>query len=590
MSKTQQQPEAVERRGFRVSTAIIRNLIRAQAGTLGKAVLEYVMNAIDAGSDEVRIDLNQDSVTIKDRGRGFTTRQEIEEWFENFGFEHEENDHRTYGKFGIGRAQLWNFASTFWRTHTFSMDVDIRAKGLDYDLAEGLDPIEGTLVVGKFYEPLGLREQVEFEREFSSLVKYSHVPVYLNGEKISKVPQSEKWTHDTEDAWVLLNNSRALDVYNQGILVRSYSSFMVGSGGVVVTKPGISFELNMARNDVLQHSCKVWKKLKPILQSMVDKSQAKKADQSEATLANVALRLISGEVQLDNVREFRLIKDISGRGSTLEQFFRAALRRGGVVCVGEKGDPVMESIHRQNLAFVITPDTLGRFGAESASALASLLKRIHWRWMRLDDLAFSDDVQKLRDLVQANMVRIPDSKLAPAEKAIILAIRRYDMLIRRAVTAAGYGATNPDEDYRRKIVAGEAPSAFAWTDGQTYIALEKKTLALAKQGLPGIITIANILVHEYLHRSDSTDTHAHDQQFYESFENVVTNPQSSDLVGRFVQGVTSGFINEARKLKLPMTKALKKSMDLDEYEIDQGSVSENNPSDETDRSALQAAA
>jgi hypothetical protein len=569
MSIAKQEPEAVERRGFRVSTAIIRNLIRAQAGTLGKAVLEYVMNAIDAGSDEVRIELSQNSITIKDRGRGFTSRTEIEEWFENFGFEHEEGDHRTYGKFGIGRAQLWNFASTFWRTHTFSMDVDIRAKGLDYDLAEGLTPIEGTEVVGRFYEPLGLREQVEFEREFSSLVKYSHVPVYLNGQVVSKKPQSEKWTHETEEAWVLLNGARVLDVYNQGILVRSYSSYMVGAGGVVVTKPGVNFELNMARNDVLQHSCKVWKKLKPILQSMVDRAQAKKADQSEATLANVAVRLISGEIPYENAREFRLFKDITGRGSTLEQFARAAWRRGGVICVGEKGDPVMETLHRQNMAFVITPDTQSRFGAESASALEILLKRIPMRWSLLEGLSFRDDVQDLKSLVTNKMVRVPDEKLAPVEKAILQAVRRQDGLIQRAVAAAGFGEAEGEKSTRRKIVAGEAPSALAWTDGHSYIALEKKTLALAKQGMPGIMNIANILVHEYLHRSSSSDSHAHDQQFYESFENVVTDPRSAELVGRFVQKVTGGFIVEARRLKLPITRALMDSIAFSEYELEQ---------------------
>lgn len=556
------EPVARTRRDFRVNTAIIRNLIKAQAGTLSKAVLEYVMNAIDAGSTEVRITLSESTVTIADTGKGFATRKEIEDWFEDFGFEHFEGDGRTYGRFGIGRAQLWNFASTLWRTSSFSMDVDIREKGLDYELVEGLEPVIGTTVTGTFYEPLDLRARVDFEREFLDLVKYSYVPVYLNGELISKAPDVATWTHDTPEAYILLNNSRSLNVYNLGVLVRSYPVYMVGSGGIVVTKPGVRLELNMARNDVLQHSCAVWKKIKPLLQRMVDKAQAKKPEQSEAVLSNVALRLVSGELNWLSASDYRLVKDITGRSHTLSAALRGAQNRSGKLCAGKRGDQAMEALHKSKTCFVILEETLDRFNAESVSDLETLFKRVCPQPWLLRGVEFIDDTVALRKAVSSNMIRVPDSKLKPAERVALLAIRTYARLIRDAVAQSGYYSCDTVLA-NRQIQAGEAAAAHAWTDGSSYIALRRETLALANQGYPGFYTLASILVHEYLHGDASTDTHSHDQSFYEGFESVTTDAQSALRVGRFVQNATARYLRLMHEKKLPLTAALRGSLDVE---------------------------
>jgi hypothetical protein len=119
-----------EKRQLSVHPAIIFDLIKGQAGSLGKAVLECVMNSVDSGSTRVTVDITNRGVNIQDDGRGFQSRKEIEDWFEVFGFPHEEGDGRIYGKFGIGRGQLWSFCSTIWRTNTFEMSVDIKKSGL----------------------------------------------------------------------------------------------------------------------------------------------------------------------------------------------------------------------------------------------------------------------------------------------------------------------------------------------------------------------------------------------------------------------------------------------------------------------------
>lgn len=97
---------------FAIHPAVIRQLIENQAGTLSKAVLEGVMNGVDAmvdrkGKDKPRVDitLEFDHVIIRDNGRGFTSREEILDVFRVFGLP--QTATKTYGRFRIGRGQLF---------------------------------------------------------------------------------------------------------------------------------------------------------------------------------------------------------------------------------------------------------------------------------------------------------------------------------------------------------------------------------------------------------------------------------------------------------------------------------------------------
>ena len=159
-------------RTFSVDPAIIYSLISAQAGTLAKALLECIMNSVDAGASEVTITFDQTTLRVTDNGRGFTKVEEIEKYFEVFGFPHENDalqSQRVYGQFGIGRAQLWTFASTVWRTAQFQMDVDIKNRGLEYERRDNCEPVPGVTIEGRFYEPLSARDVLVTEKELADL-------------------------------------------------------------------------------------------------------------------------------------------------------------------------------------------------------------------------------------------------------------------------------------------------------------------------------------------------------------------------------------------------------------------------------------
>lgn len=112
-------PTGAQRRAFKIHSSIIKTLIHEQSGSLPKAVAELVMNSIDAGA--TRIDLTVDATgafEFVDDGKGFQSRDEIEQFFETFGTPHVNGD-ALYGRFRCGRGQIMSYASTVWRSGQF---------------------------------------------------------------------------------------------------------------------------------------------------------------------------------------------------------------------------------------------------------------------------------------------------------------------------------------------------------------------------------------------------------------------------------------------------------------------------------------
>lgn len=73
-----------EARRFVMHPNLLYDVILRQAGSLEKAILEGVMNAIDAGASRCVVRLEARKVVIEDDGRGFRSRSEIEAFFETF--------------------------------------------------------------------------------------------------------------------------------------------------------------------------------------------------------------------------------------------------------------------------------------------------------------------------------------------------------------------------------------------------------------------------------------------------------------------------------------------------------------------------
>ena len=81
-----------ERREFRMDPALLWSVIESQAGSAEKALLEAIMNAVDAGATRCDITLSETGYSVQDDGGGFKSRDDIEQFFETFGTPHKDGD------------------------------------------------------------------------------------------------------------------------------------------------------------------------------------------------------------------------------------------------------------------------------------------------------------------------------------------------------------------------------------------------------------------------------------------------------------------------------------------------------------------
>lgn len=524
--------ETVDTRQFSVSPHIIYSLIKAQAGSLAKGVLECVMNSVDAGAAHIDITLDNHRLTVTDDGKGFQTRAEIEACFEVFGFEHQEGD-RSYGQFGIGRAQLWNFCSTVWHTNGFRMDVDIKNRGLDYDLVGNVNPVQGLRIEGTFYDPMSTSDVLACERELKELAMFVHIPVTFNGERISQDPATRKWTHETPDAWISLSNvSRNLTVYNLGVKVKDYSSWHVGTGGLVVTKPGVRLALNMARNDILMAECKVWKRIKPFLQGKADEVVKKASRLTEEQMVNMATRFLSGDMTYADVSNRKLVRDVVGGNHTLAEFYeRAWACFDRVVTYAPKNDagPAAEESHRQGYCFVLAQKTLQRFSVQTVDELmrkveaqleaegmelVALREQLVQGTRTVQRLKVEEVWKKACSKIADGHTDIPHKAWTKQEQAAMAALRVSSMTVLRMLKKIGLVASDAA---LRELRLGVSEVADAWTDGTNTITLERRTIARLDKGCAGALNVVSALVYEYLHENATNGTHMHDEEFHERY-------------------------------------------------------------------------
>lgn len=242
---------------FKLHPSVIYSIIREQAGSPEKALAELVMNSIDAGAQNIHLDLTAEKFCIKDDGLGFKSLDEIEMFFGKFGTPHQKND-SAYGQFRLGRGQCFSLSKTEWRSGQFGMSVDLACVGKTethgYQLHEFADHVQGCVISGEFYESLHIfdrtqspfvfdrmiQEQLDrflnkpsfsifegdsfFERLMANLCLLKGVNFYFNGHLVNGLLESNKHhILETDTANYYLNKSSkgGIILLNKGIYIGS---------------------------------------------------------------------------------------------------------------------------------------------------------------------------------------------------------------------------------------------------------------------------------------------------------------------------------------------------------------------------------
>lgn len=531
MSATQESGKG-ERREFRMHKNLLWSVVQSQAGTLSKALLECVMNSVDAGGSFCRIDIKRDTIKVVDDGKGFASRTEVEDFFEQFGTPHAEGD-ATFGKFRMGRGMLMSWCINRWRSGNFLMDVNIRDNGLEYDLHTYPEFVAGCEIDCTLYDKLEPSALIRLIDELRELCKYAPIKVLVNGERISQDLSKIKWTDEDENAYYLIRDSaRSMEVYNLGVMVRGYWSGEFGVTGIVVSKKQL--QVNFARNDVLVQKCEVFKAISQKLRAYSKKAEKDKPRSNEAYRQMMMEKMMTGAFDtldefVDAVREAKVFTDYGGRHLTVDGMLSQVRERGGSLVAIEEDSIKADKVQQGRLALVIDPKTTQR--ARNVP-LPEILKRIEGNlrtFMQGDPRApvcmlemfesLSDaivDLDVVGAMIDESMKIIEPEKYTKEERLLLGVLQRLSYHF--------YGATGSHT--ARKLGIMESESYDGVTDGCKVVFVNRKFLNIG--GAAGNVfkafdALKTLLLHEYLHDSDDSSGHDHPAEFYEKFHDLLSN-------------------------------------------------------------------
>ncbi|HHP5492931.1 TPA: ATP-binding protein [Aeromonas veronii] len=535
-----------ERRQFQLHPAIIKSIINEQAGSITKAFAELVMNAIDAEATRIDIEATADGkFKLIDNGKGFTSRQEIEMFFETFGSPHVDGDAK-YGRFRIGRGQIMSYARTVWRSGKFEMRVDLESDGefFGYDLIEHEDEVSGCTITGETYrvdayltldELLGSNSVYYCSDGLENMVRYVSIPVFVNGSQINELPESRKWDFEDDHAWYLFDRKNMLQVYNLGVYVCNIEAKEFGIGGVVVSKRALS--LNMARNTVVIHKCDVWNAITSEINNRFSLRLEKTGKLTEPEVTRLLRELAFGKKTIElhiqkKLRTTKFIKDVFGQLKTPDDIVSGDL----FTLYDGKHMAIAERAQSSGLAVVIMPETLVEMGAnislENTINFINILKRKlgYFRPKVTSGIDFSHFVSELSDTSSI----IDDKDLKPEQALVLKLLRGINADIAYLVEGGSYK--------QRKLLAGTSDKMSAWTDGHSYIAIHTDLLNGIRGSRygGGPVKLVHVLAHEYAHGESSTGDHAHDYDFYKKYHDAVMKNRFGDIADSLFRKYIAG--------------------------------------------------
>ena len=487
------------------------DIIKRQAGTLEKALLEGVMNAVDAKAKRCDLTIKADCVVIEDNGNGLPDdEKQLKKVFGTLGQPPEKGEKKVYGYFRMGRGQIFAQGRNEWWSGVWHIIVDVNEMGLGYQY-ERLAPKKGCRIEVGLYRKLMPSELNRVIRAIEKMAKYTEMfgtKLYVNGKRVSKDPSKEKWDEVTDDAYIRFTESGSLTVYNLGVAVMDESSYRYGYGGVVVARKQL--KVNFARNDVMS-DCPVWKKSRRTLDKLSGKKIKNKKVLSDSERQRLRDCVVSGEIKGDEAANAPIFTDVAGRNWSAKRI--NLWSRGNKLTFAPSGDRLGDMLHRQKVAFVMASKMKTALGMSDKKIL-NLIKKLRDTYEVNDAKVVS--FAELTKGMDKSMMILPEDQWSLDERIwrSLLATAGWDLA---SMNGSGWGW----RDKQRDILIGDSKCAKAWTDGTSYVAFSRQYLKRHKLDVKGIFDVMTVLLHEYCHTENDTQSHAHSQEFFELFHDNV---------------------------------------------------------------------
>lgn len=515
-------------RDFTLDPALIEQLVHRQNGTISTAIRELITNSIDAGATDIYIELTDTGFRLRDNGHGFQSKGDVERFFGRFGTPHHEGDAR-YGRFRIGRAQIMAFGAIVWSSGVHRMSTDIRQHGYGYAYTEIEEPVTGCTVDGTFYRDKWHHASL-IESDLVVYLAYCETKVFLNGKLISRTEEEKASLKPSyEDEFIAIykpsKGKKSLRLYSDGIFVKELNFSKYGISADCVSKKAL--ELNTARNDVAT-SCPHWRSIHGALLAELNRSRRSGEGWTPEEKEAALYQIVDGELDLAEVFEVPLIKDVRGKYYSFKQLLITPKPLVAVPTGQELAGDLMAS---SNIAYAIKQSDLYSWGVSSTSHLCELmiahadhspaLRPWRRRFYSLETRSF----ECLLEGIDTNARIILQKDLTELEK-----VQRASLQAAGNRMAKLLGEPGKYTIIKRKVAIGECSSAQAWTDGSTYIAFARPALKAFDAGMSGLAYLSAVLLHEYTHDDPSLSAVSHDFEFYESFHNSVFGKKFKNLV------------------------------------------------------------
>jgi hypothetical protein len=547
---------------FELDPQIIHHIIYSQAGSIAKAIIELIMNSVDAKASTLALTITEDGFRCADDGCGFANRDDVIRYFGKFGTPHTEGD-ATYGRFRLGRGQIMAHASTTWESHLWRMSVDTRQMGYNYELDDVEPAKPGCMISGKWYDGLSKSDLAGTLQEVRDLVRYTPLTVLLNDRQISRAPTTEQWDFEDEFAYYRVKPTGALSIYNLGVLVRQDAGHVFGAGGVIVSKQAIG--LNVSRTEILRKTCSVWKAIAKRFRTMADELAGRLGDKrhTEERRQQMARALVALDEKFERIlSEEPVITMLPGkRHVTMQDFLVTCTRTAITVIERDRDVPKGESIARVGIAQVVHPCTLDRFDCANAAELAETvglimahaqtMDKLSWAIRNKDVLPFAGFAEIKKHFIERMEIVDPAKVLDKETRRSWAALRTCLLHYTYAILRERYTAEPLRERRMRSvlILLGRSNTAEAWTDGKTYIAIDiEQVKRLSGSPIQAVGHIMSLVDHELAHEGDSVDC-GHDEAFLHRYHEL--SLQNAGLRQRYllrwVQKYTRSLAEEGKR-------------------------------------------
>lgn len=561
--KSDDTPPKEEIRSFDVDKDIIWSLVFKQSKSLPGSVVELIQNSFDAGAKSVHLNLTENGFTIKDDGKGFKSRKEIESWFEVFGYSGRGVEEDKFGRFRMGRGQIMGQAKTVWKSGEFQMSVDVKNQGLNYMLSSSLEPTDGCCISGEWYEKLAKDRKTckRYEDNLSGLiedvskkVKYLlGIEVFINDVLVNKI-NTQDITYE-DDLFIFIEKPttywKSIEVFNLGIKICELRLRQLN--GVVITKKHLS--LNISRSEV-QTSCEHFKEIKKKLKKMAPRYHKKKYEWSD--FDNACDDFKRGDCELIEILEVPFFYDIHrSKQYSLKDLSRIRFCISG----WSKKDRYNADLAYVNGSYVVLHGDFSntiRVKKDAyyfPSAIVAITELVHGENAHDNHYLYGvyqnhTSIDKVSELLNLEHTELDYDSLNKNTRL------KIDALNSVAGSFATYVSRGLGKYDYRKFNVGVSTTSDAWTDCVSKITIERSLLDSLDSGFAGTSKIISVIMHEFCHKNDATDA-GHDFNFYKNFHELMTITPLYELSVELLRAYDDVLAKNKSKAPLGVKKAMR---------------------------------